>query len=255
MRSLVCFMAALALAACHREPAAAPQPPAAPFAFAQKNEAAEVSMTLPDGVRLYPKLHLKLYNDGRRELSNFVTHAVQNRTRTDAAEFRAPYFRKSVWTLTVDTPRLVSLTESWSDYTGGSHPNNGTSVVLWDKVLEAAVRRSELFRADADYAALDAVLCEAARVARVKRLGAQTAGGDAWSCPRWRSAEAGLAPSTVPGKAGGLIFYFDPYVLGAYAQGDYRVVIPLARFAPSLSPTYAGQFAGAPAGVLHAQGR
>lgn len=239
-------LALLVLTACRGEPEAPPPPPAAPLAFAQKTEAAEVSMTLPSAITVYPALHLQLYTDGKRELSAFAAHAAQNKTRTDAAEFRAPYHRKTTWTVAADTARLISLTQAWDDYTGGVHPNQGTTVLLWDKVRESPIRQSDLFRGDADQAALDALLCAAARDAKAKRLGAQVAVADTFTCPTWRSAEAGLAPSTVPDKAGGLIFYFDPHVLGAAAEGDYHVIIPQDRFAAALSATYGPQFAGTP---------
>ena len=68
-----------------------------------------------------------------------------------------------------------------------------------------------------------------------------------WSCPKWADSQFVFAPSTAAGKIGGLVFLFDPYVLGPYAEGDYRVTVPLSAFAESLSPSYAEEFAGAPA--------
>ena len=66
------------------------------------------------------------------------------------------------------------------------------------------------------------------------------------TCEKSVEEDIALAPGTVPGKAGGLVFLFAPYELGSYAEGGYSVVVPLDAFAALLSPDWAGQFAGAP---------
>ena len=55
-----------------------------------------------------------------------------------------------------------------------------------------------------------------------------------------------LAPSTTPGKAGGLIFLIGPYQVGPYAEGGYEVAIPQSVFRSLLAPAYADEFAGQP---------
>ena len=55
-----------------------------------------------------------------------------------------------------------------------------------------------------------------------------------------------LAPGTVKGRAGGLIFVYSPYDIGAYVEGGYDVLLPLAVFRDALKPEYAGEFAGSP---------
>src|SRR5262249_28374948 len=54
-----------------------------------------------------------------------------------------------------------------------------------------------------------------------------------------------LAPSTVEGKSSGLVFYFSPYAVGAYAEGSYAAFVPWADFRASLSPKGETIFAGA----------
>jgi hypothetical protein len=50
-----------------------------------------------------------------------------------------------------------------------------------------------------------------------------------------------------PYRAGGLLFLFDPYVIGAYAEGDYAVLIPLSDFQAAVAPAWAKDFEGSPA--------
>ena len=67
-----------------------------------------------------------------------------------------------------------------------------------------------------------------------------------WPCPKWRDTDLVLVASTTPGKFGGVDFVFDPYAIGSYAEGPYEVVVPYAAIRDALTPTYAGEFAGAP---------
>jgi hypothetical protein len=68
-----------------------------------------------------------------------------------------------------------------------------------------------------------------------------------WACPTWTDSHAVLVPSTQPYRIGGIMFLFDPYVIGAYAEGEYDVLIPLADFQQLVAPRWAADFAGAPA--------
>ena len=53
-----------------------------------------------------------------------------------------------------------------------------------------------------------------------------------------------LVPSKIPGKIAGLTFHFDPGILGAEADGAYRVYIPAAIFSASLDAAFAPMFEG-----------
>ncbi len=248
--TLLAATAALALGACQRKPAPAPPPPpAAPLTFAQTTPSATVSLTLDRRIQLYPVLHLKLYTDGRRQLLAFARQAEEDRAAEKAGEPAAPYERTLRWRVTADSPQIVSLRQDWRDFTGALHPNHGSTALLWDRRTEAPVAQSALFRPDADFAALDARLCEAVRQAKAARLGPQAAGAGDWSCPTWKSAEAVLAPSTVRGRFGGMTFHFDAYALGAAVAGDYDVTLPQAAFAAALAPAWRPLFAGEPAAV------
>lgn len=249
MRIASALMALALLAGCKaKEP---PPPPAAatiPLTFAQASDAARVSMTLSPQIAAYPTLHQRLFIDGRRELTDFLTRAAESRAAADVpGQPSAPYTRDIRWSVTADTPRLLSLLNAWSDYTGGAHPSHGSTTLLWDKPKGQAILQSALFKDDADTAPLDAALCEAARQAKVARLGVAGASGGAWSCPGWKTSDATLVSSTIAGKIGGLTFHFDPYVLGPYAEGDYAVVVPQTAFRTALAPAYAEEFAGQPA--------
>ena len=67
-----------------------------------------------------------------------------------------------------------------------------------------------------------------------------------WTCPKAVSTPFVLAPSTTPGKAGGVVFLIGAYQIGPYSDGPYRLAVPQAVFRSLLNPAYADEFAGAP---------
>ncbi len=247
---IVAAMAVLALAACHRKPPAKPPAPAAPLAFAKTTPDAEVKLALAPGVAEDPALNRRLYEDGVKELNGFVEEAAKDRAQLVGKGLPdTPYERTIDWSVAAASPRLISMKQSWFDFTGGAHPNHGSKSLLWDRKAASAIPRSSLFASDVDGRRLDAVLCDAIRTAKVRRVGEEIARSEegTWPCPKWGDADFVLAPSTAPGKFGGLTFLFDPYAIGPYVEGDYAVTVPLVQFQDALAPAFKDQFAGAPA--------
>lgn len=247
----VAGLVAVALCGCHRKEASpkASAPLPEPLSFSQVTPDSTVKMTLAPVIAQEPGLRFRLYGDGVKELKSFAAQAHGDRAHLAAKGLQTPPYQRDIaWTLTAATPRLLSARESWFDDTGGAHPNHGWNGLLWNIPEDRAIPRAELFRPDADQAKLEQGLCEAIKAAKVQRVGAQEAAEEAgsWPCPRWADSDFVFAPSTVHGKLGGLVFLFDPYSLGPYAEGDYQVTVPLAEFQGALSPAYADEFAGAP---------
>lgn len=251
---LAAAVALVLLAACGK--ASAPNPteaeamaaaPILPLTFTRKATDGEVNLKLDPRIGAWPALHQRLYNEGKRELTDFLARAKVDRTRLLAEGAQLPpYTRGSEWRVAAETNRFVSLRQDWTEYTGGAHSSHGSATLLWSKGGEAPVLLPYLVRDDADYATLDATLCAAAKGAKAARLGVAAAESSDWSCPKWKDSRAVLAPSTTPGKAGGLTFLFDPYVLGPYAEGDYAATVPQVQFRGALKQGFVGEFDGAP---------
>jgi hypothetical protein len=250
------MLAALALAGCENKKTLRAQfaqddkavaAPPVPTHFALNTPDAHTELSLPASIGRYPELHAKLYNDGKQELMDFTKTAAGDRARyaLKGVKQATPYERRVIWTITAVTPDIVSLRDAWFDDTGGAHPNHGSEVLLWDRIHNAPLLKSELFKPDFDMAALDQRLCAAVTRAKQARLGPSPPGS--WTCPKWSDAKAVLTPSTQPYRVGGLIFLFDPYTIGAYAEGDYAVLIPLSDFQTALAPAWVKDFTGSPA--------
>lgn len=247
-----------ALGACERKSAAPPQAPAAvsrdapsstamarPLAFDQSDEAAKVALRLPAEIANHPALHTLLYDRETAGLKTFVAKAQADRTASEGKFPWRPYTRQDQWFLAAEAPPLVALRALWFEDTGGAHPNHGASSLIWDSAANREIQPKALFRPDADLSVLDRAICDAVAQAKTHREGA-TPLNDMFSCPKWNQTVLVPAPSTIPGKIGGLTVLIDPYVVGPYAEGDYEVVVPVATFQSLLAPAYAGAFGGAP---------
>jgi hypothetical protein len=55
---------------------------------------------------------------------------------------------------------------------------------------------------------------------------------------------ASLAPSTVRGKASGVTFHFEPYLVGSFADGVFVAFVPWRELAPLLKPQARALFDG-----------
>ena len=231
---------------------AAPSTPAgaaAPLAFDSKTSAAEVSLKLPAELARQPDLHARLYSEGVASLRQFSEGAANERAELGEGEGapQQPYTREVAWSVGADTGKLLSVWSLQLEYTGGAHGNSSFNAVLWDKALKKLIAAPTLFGPGVDEP-MNRALCEALTAAKKERLGDTYTepSADTWTCPKWRETTFTLVPSTAPGKAGGLVFLIPPYMAGAYAEGDYRVTVPVGAFKAHLRPAYADEFAGSP---------
>ena len=251
---MVAFLA-ISVVACDRaKPTGAPGTPSAatarstlPLSFARTTADAQVRLTLPAALAASGALHEELYRGEVRRLESFLRTAAQDRGVELRAGIETPtHFDQVIWSVTAETPRLLALVREESVYTGGAHPNHALRGLLIDRRGTTELQPTAFFRPDAAFGALDQALCDAILSARRARAAGERVDTATFDCPAWRAARFTLAPSTVPGKIGGLVFLFSPYEVGPYAEGPYEVAIPLTVFAEALSPVLAGEFAGSP---------
>lgn len=259
---LLASVAVLTLSACNRdrEPEAAGAAPAAPGAavtpadagapliFSEKTAFATVDLKLPEAIKAQPDLHAKIYADEVAHLREFAEGAQAD--NTEAGSPNTAYTQSVELIAVLETGKLMSLERRASEYTGGAHPNGGSTGVLWDKALKRQVGWADIFTKGSDFTALDRALCAAINVEkRLRDPAAETVtlGGKMWACPRAAETPFVLAPGTTGGKAGGLTFLIGPYQVGPYAEGPYEVTVPLSAFQSLLAPAYADEFAGSPA--------
>jgi hypothetical protein len=84
--------------------------------------------------------------------------------------------------------------------------------------------------------------------AEKKKRGAEGTDGSAIEAIEPKLLKIGpvaLAPSTEEGKSSGLSFYYAPYAVGSYAEGEYIAFVPWEMLKPYLAPEGVKVFGGA----------
>ena len=241
----------LALSACHPKPkteAASDKPPAtvAPLGFALPDKDVQVTLTLPEPIKLYPELHTRLYNEGKAELTAFVDQAHKDRAEASASGMDEPaYYHFINWKIAAQSTRLVSLYAEEEEYAGGAHPNSSFQALLWDKTKDDLISPARLFANGADMKSVDAYVCKQIEAERSKRNSEPTSQtGSGFDCPKFADSKLILIPSTVSGKIGAIDALFAPYEVGPYAEGPYEVRVPQSQLRSVLASDYSDQFAG-----------
>ena len=248
MKSIfVLGLAVLALGACdHKKDktTASNTPPAtvAPLGFAKSDPDAQVSLTLPEPIKLYPELHTRLYNDGVQTLTAFIASA--HKDRMDGIDVLA-YSHSINWKISAQSSRFLSLYAEEDDFQGGAHPNNSFQALLWDKTSKDLINTGKLFAPGADLRNVDSYVCQQIEAERSKRAGQPVSQvNDGLACPKIADSHIILIPSTVTGKIGAIDALFAPSEIAPYAEGPYEIRIPQAQLQGLIAPEFADQFAG-----------
>jgi hypothetical protein len=234
-----------------------------PLSWSKTTRDAEVSLTLPAAVRSVPVLYGRLWRGETKALERFVADAAKGRA-SEPAEMRrnGRWEDKVTYSLALRTARLISLRREEFADTHGAHPNTALGGIVFDLQTNTRLKATDLLVDGADLAPLNRALCDAARAAKRERAEGQWSETDDpnFACPTWKGVpgpdgkllapqepvQVALAPGTEPGKAGGLVFVYSPYDIGAYVEGGYDVVAPQAVFRAALKPEYAAEFGGRP---------
>lgn len=208
-------------------------------------------LAYPAEVAAIPALAARIRAAALKEKAELLSDA-----RTDRAErkqggwpFNA-YESSTDYRVAGNAPRLLSLSADWYSFTGGAHPNHGTSGLIWDRQARAPVAVNALFvqGAEALRPLFAKAFCKALDKERAKRREGEPIDGgtdDPFNaCPKF--SEIGIIPETKrhPGRLDTLLFHADPYVAGPYAEGDYDVELPVtAAVIAALKPEYRASFA------------
>jgi hypothetical protein len=215
----------------------------------EKTDLLEFHLAWPSEVAAIPQLASKIRTAAMSHKTELLKSAVEDQAyRAKNAFPFHPYEYSDEFKVEANTPRLLSLGESWFEYTGGAHPMHGTKGLLWDRSAGREIAFGDLFTGGA--AAIDrlfrASYCAALGKARAEKrgpAGEQGAADDLFNqCPKF--TDLTMIPS---GEAKQpmreITFHADPYVAGPYAEGDYDISLPVtAEVIAALKPAYRSSF-------------
>ncbi|WP_343343018.1 DUF4163 domain-containing protein [Sphingomicrobium sp. XHP0239] len=148
------------------------------------------------------------------------------------------------WTTAGESELLLSLSAAVSSYTGGAHPNYGTATLLWDRAANEERRVSALFGgAGSMTQTLGTRFCDRLDAERDDRRGGIAVDGMFGECPPLSDISVIPTDSDRNGLFDQFVLVADPYVAGPYAEGEYRITLPVdAAIAAALDARYAGEF-------------
>ncbi|MEM5515497.1 RsiV family protein [Henriciella sp. AS95] len=234
-------------------------PPGKGIAIVNGSQAATINVTMPDYFdSLSEKLQTELSDRANSGTEAFIAaaEADQEAARSEGFEFR-PHALDIVWERSGPAEgRLTGFVGTYTIYTGGAHSNLSFDKVNWDLKSDKPVGFDDIFD-DADTARerMSSLLKEGLLTQKRERLGdTQSTDEDilkTWVDPALDAQSAlfdhfSVIASTEPEKAGGIVYHFAPYEVGAYAEGVYVVTLPYRGFEDLLGDTYRSSFGGEP---------
>lgn len=187
--------------------------------------------------------------------------ALLDRTRTGArADFNdrkrmgaveLAWEVKTQWKYTAKAGDIVSLQGEKYEFTGGAHGMTTTGTHIARAGTGQELTFDSMLQRDRNPSpALIIAICEALKTAKLKAIDSATIFDEPIVCAgpktnvKIEEANIALAPSTEADKFGGVFVYFDPYVVGSYAEGPYTLTIPQVVFREDLRKEFQPLFAG-----------
>lgn len=152
--------------------------------------------------------------------------------------------QQTTWEVVADTPRFLSLSRAFYEFSGGAHGNGGTSALVWDREAKTSREPEAFFVSEK---ALQDVLgtrwCKLLKAERAKRLGEDVGDDSIFPCPPIKDLTVLLgSKSKTHFDRIGLIA--DAYVAGSYAEGQYEFTIPVSdAILKAVKPEYRAAFA------------
>lgn len=218
--------------------------------------ALDMQANLPRAANLDPALRAHIDMQIESDLTAMRDTATQDYKEFGTEDFWRPYSMSISWDEHFVSPRLISLLQTRYEYTGGAHGNSRHSSLLWDTEAHTEITLADLFQNTRSGAqsllAITSALRDELIRQKIERMnmdpkGARTDQGlEELRASTDVLGTFTLMPSDQPGKIGGLVFHFAPYVLGSYAEGSYHLGVPAKAFRNYLAPKFKPLFGGEP---------
>lgn len=214
----------------------------------------EASVTIDARLKAWPSLYGGLLAEGKREIVKWRLQSEKSRKEmSDIFRDGRRYSFERAYTERSAIGPYVSVVRA--DYLDGlgAHPNHSTNTILWDATANKRISIRPFFKESATggptltrLAHLIRVALAAEKKARGIEVGDPDTDTELASVKPelLKMGAVALAPSTEKDRSAGMIFYFSPYAVGAYVEGDYTAFIPWTDFKDGLSPQGAALFAG-----------
>lgn len=191
----------------------------------------------------------------RREAQSYLATARTN-ARADFERLKRsgvtghPWEIRVRWAYTAKAGDIVSLAGEANEYTGGAHPMQRFDTHIARTSGEELRIDDMLMPKRSPSPAMTIAICEALKTAKQEKIKSATIFEEPVVCigpeanAKTEDAKLALAPSNEPDKFGGVYVFYEPYVVGAYAEGPYVLTVQQGVFAEDLKPEFKSLFGG-----------
>jgi hypothetical protein len=219
---------------------------AKPVRIEHNSAALEFSYEWPSEAAAIPALERKF----RADLSKAYREALAN-GRDDQKLYQAQQRAGAqdsysmTWTSAGETPRLLSLRNELSTFTGGAHPNTSYDALIWDRKLNRQTSMDALVGGARELSAITRpTYCKALDKERAKRReGEKLDLPEFNACPKYSDLAIAPLDSNKNGRFDAIDFVASPYLAGPYVEGEYEVRVPVTRqLIAALKPEFRRSF-------------
>jgi hypothetical protein len=213
-----------------------------PVTIASKDTLLEFDYSWPAEAAAIPALDRRFRADSATQKREALDTARADReARDEMGSDWNGHFLSAKWTTAGQSTRLLSLEGETGTYTGGAHPNSGTTALLWDRKLD---RKTDidalLIRAGHWTGAIRQPFCTLLDRERAKRRGEPVQRDDMFGiCPPYTNLIVVLEDENRNGRFDHVRVTADAYVAGPYVEGKYVIPLPItATMITRLKPEY-----------------
>ena len=194
----------------------------------ESDELVEFASAYPVEAARIPELAKAL--DGDREAKREALIAAARRDKDAAEKDGYPYRKHShrqTWQRVTSTPRFLSLSAEIETYSGGAHGMQTFDTLIWDRNRRKQMKPLDLFQSSAAFdAAVRDAFCAGIKRAKAAK-GIEEAPDSVFAkCPP-ASAQTVWLGSSDGRYLDRLTVAIAPYEIGAYAEGSYKVNLPM----------------------------
>jgi Deacetylase PdaC len=214
------------------------------FKVEKKSSLYSYSYDWPAEAVAIPALNQKLAARMKKDREDLVEMAMS--AKKEGGWFPPDGYESNMgWELAGQSTRLLSLSGSHWEYTGGAHGNGGTSALLWDRKLNREIAIQNLLSTGTSWnGAIRQPFCVLLDRERSERREEPVKKDDVFGdCPSLSSVSVLLEDSDKNRRFDHILVTADPYVAGPYVEGAYEISLPItAAMIDRLKPEYRSSF-------------
>ncbi len=194
----------------------------------ENNELIEFVYAYPADAAWIPELAKALNSDRTTKREALIMAAQRDKAAAEKGGYPyRPHSHRQTWQRVTNTPRFLSLSAEIETYAGGAHGMQTFDTLIWDRNRREQMKPLDLFQSSAAFdAAVRDAFCAGIKRAKVAKGIDEAPDSIFAKCPP-ASAQTLWLGSSDGRYLDRLTIAIAPYEIGAYAEGSYRINVPM----------------------------